>query len=404
MTGPDGPPGDPGADAARAAGAGAAAPAAADAEADAKAKATADAYALRSADVPRIAAPDLDWRPPAPRAYRPRIGVVGAGGIVPAHLDAYRAAGWEVAAICNRTLPKAQALAAAYCPGARVTDRLDDLLDDPAIDVLDVTLHPAQRLGVIEAAIRAGKHVLSQKPFVLDLADGERLADMADAAGVRLAVNQNGRWAPHMAWMRTAVQAGLVGEVVSVHAAVHWDHGWIAGTAFEAVPDLILYDFGIHWFDFLASVAGDRAETVFAIAAVARGQTAGVPLLAQAMVRLDGGQASLIFDGAVPVGPRDTTVIAGTKGTLQSEGPDLNLQNVTLTTARGRASPALEGQWFNDGFRGAMGALLSAIEDGREPPHGARGNLRSLAIAFAAIRSAREGREIPVGEVTRLAP
>ena len=362
----------------------------------------ADSYALRSAHVPDIDAPDLPWRPPAPRDWRPRIGIIGAGGIVSAHLDAYRTAGWEVAAICNRTRSKAEAAAEAYCPDASVTDDYTLLLSDPAIDVVDVTPHPADRLPILEAAIRAGKHVLSQKPYVLDLGDGERLADMADDAGVRLAVNQNGRWAPHMAWMRAAVAAGLVGRVVSVHTAVHWDHGWVAGTPFERMADLILYDFGIHWFDFLASVIGERAEAVYATSATAHGQGAKVPLLAQAMVRMDRGQASLAFDGAVPHGATDTTFIGGTQGSLRSEGPDLNAQSVTLTTAQGRARPALDGAWFNDGFRGAMGELLAAIEDGRAPSNGARANLRSLAIGFAAVESSRTGREVPVGSVRRL--
>jgi predicted dehydrogenase len=49
-----------------------------------------------------------------------------------------------------------------------------------------------------------------------------------------------------------------------------------------------------------------------------------------------------------------------------------------------------------------MGELLCAIEDDREPSHGARGNLRSLALVLAAIEAARTGREVQVGLVTRL--
>ena len=124
--------------------------------------------------------------------------------------------------------------------------------------------------------------------------------------------------------------------------------------------------------------------------------------MAQALVRMEGGQASLIFDGGAPHGTRDATYVAGTKGSLMSEGPDLGAQTVTLTTAAGRAQPALQGTWFNDGFRGAMGALLVAIEDGTEPQNGAAENLNSLALAFAAIHSRRTGREVGIGEATRL--
>ena len=126
------------------------------------------------------------------------------------------------------------------------------------------------------------------------------------------------------------------------------------------------------------------------------------PLLSQALIRLDGGQASLIFDGATSHGPRDTTCVAGTTGSLASDGPDPGRQSVTLTTAAGRAKPALQGTWFNDGFRGAMGALLVAIEDNTEPPDGAAENFKSLALAFAAISSSRTGREVAVGSIRHL--
>lgn len=360
----------------------------------------ADTYALKSGAVAQVAAPDLPYLPPMPRHYRPRIGLIGAGGIASAHLDAYRTPGWEVAAICNRTLSKAQALA-PMAPKARITDRVADILSDPAIDVVDLTPHPADRLPLIEAALKAGKHVLSQKPFVLDLTQGQRMVDLARERGLKLAINQNGRWAPHLSYMREAVRAGLVGQVQAVQVAIHWNHGWIAGTPFERIEDLILYDFGIHWFDFLASVFGP-AESVHAMSAKAQGQTAAVPLMAQVMVQGHGAMASLVFDGASAFGPRDTTHIAGTLGTLHSDGPDLGQQTVTLTTAAGEARPALHGTWFNDGFRGAMGALLVAIEDDSEPANGAAENLQSLALAFAAIRSRQTGRAVAVGEARRI--
>lgn len=362
----------------------------------------ADTYALKSHDLPRVEAPDLDYRPPMPATYRPKIGLIGAGGIAGAHLDAYRTAGWEVVAICNRTRARAQDRATEFFPNARVTDDPADIFRDPLIDVVDITPHPVDRLPLMTAALTAGKHVLSQKPFVLDLDDGERLADLADANGVKLAVNQNGRWAPHMAWMREAVRQGLIGDLVSVHAAIHWNHNWVAGTPFDRMQDLILCDFAIHWFDFLASVTGGRAKSVFASATPAVGQQARAPLMAQAQILLEGGQASLVFDGATPFGPRDATFIGGTRGSLQSEGPDLGRQGVTLTTAQGRAAPVLEGTWFNDGFRGAMGALLVAIETDREPANGARENLHSLALAFAAIQSRRSGKLTQVGAVRRI--
>jgi predicted dehydrogenase len=361
-----------------------------------------DTYALRSEALPQIAAPDLPYRPPMPKGYRPRIGMIGTGGISASHLDAYRTAGWEVAALWNRTRAKAEAKAAEYCPAARIEDDWQAMLADSEIDVIDVTLHPEHRAPIIEAALKAGKHVLSQKPFVTDLGVGEDLVKLAEDRGVHLAVNQNGRWAPHKAWMREAVRAGLIGDVISAHVSLHWNHGWTAGTPFDEIEDLVLYDFGVHWFDFIVSLTGHRARSVFATASHAQRQANKVPLLAQALVRLDGGQASLVFDGGAPHGPRDTSYVAGTAGSLVADGPDLGAQTVTLTTATGIARPALEGQWFNDGFRGTMGELLCAIEEARAPSNNARDNLFSLALAFAAVRSRITGQEVEVGAARRL--
>lgn len=355
-----------------------------------------DTYALRSRDLPEIDAPVLAYRPPMPKTYRPRIGMIGTGGISGSHLDAYRTAGWDVAALWNRTRSKAEEKAAAYFSSARIEDDWHAILADPGIDVVDITLHPEHRIPIIEAALKAGKHVLSQKPFVTDIDTGEDLVKLAEDKGVKLAVNQNGRWSPHMAWMREAVRTGLIGDVLSVHLSIHWNHGWTAGTPFDDMDDLVLYDFGIHWFDFLASLVGDRIESVYATASKAKGQANRSPLLAQALVRLSGGQASLVFDGAAPHGPRDTSYVAGETGSLISDGPDLGNQTVRLVTGEGIATPVLEGEWFNDGFRGAMGELLCAIEEGRPPLNSARDNLRSLALTFATVRSRMTGAEIQV--------
>lgn len=367
-----------------------------------------DAYALKSAAAPEIPAPDLSYQPPMPRAWRPRIALVGAGGISAAHLDAYRKADFDVAVICNRTLAKAEARRDEFFPAAEATDDIGRTLARDDIQVVDITPHPAERHAMVEAALRAGKHVLSQKPFVLDLGAGARLCDLADERGVVLAVNQNGRWAPHLSWMREAVRAGLIGEVQSCNISIHWDHSWIAGTAFEAIHDLILYDFAIHWFDFLtslipASAGTGRAGSVVATTARAGRQGVRPPMLAQALVAFDGGQAALQFDGAARFGAEDRTLITGSAGTLTSRGPDLGTQEVTLTTAAGRARPHLAGTWFNEGFRGTMGALLKAVEDGTQPLNAARGNLDALALTFAAIASARRGVPVVPGSVRSLA-
>src|SRR5262249_37684158 len=308
------------------------------------------------------------------------------------HLNEYRHAGFRVIALCDHTESKARAYQEKFYPGATVTDDYHDLLRRDEIEVVDIATHPEERVEIIEEALRAGKHVLSQKPFVIDLDVGERLTRLADARGVRLAVNQNGRWAPHFSFIREALRAGLIGRLMSAHFSAHWDHSGIRGTKFEEIESLVLYDFGVHWFDLAAPFfEGRDALRVSAFAPRASGQRAKPPMLAQAIIEFEDGQASIVFNANVERGQEDRTVVAGTEGTIISAGPSLSEQSVTIYAADGYAKPTLDGTWFLGGFHGAMAELLCAIEEKREPVNNARGNLRGLSLCFAAIASATEG-------------
>ena len=347
-----------------------------------------------------IAAPVLPYLPPRPQRYRPRIGVIGCGGIAEYHLRAYRALGLDVAVLCDRSAERAAQRRAEFYPAAELTTDYRDVLARPDVEVVDLSLHPQDRAPVIEAALRARKHVLSQKPFVLDLDLGERLVALAEAQGVVLAVNQNGRWAPHFSYLAAAVQSGVIGDVASIDCTLQWDHTWTTGTPFEQVHHLVLFDFGIHWFDLVARLMqGRKAQRVWASVTRARFQKMRPPILAQVTIDYDDAQVRLAFNGHVQLGQEDRTVVCGSRGTLRSYGPSLSEQTVELHTAAGRAPVPLEGTWFTNGFQGAMGELLCAIEEGRTPVHAARGNLESLALCFAALASAGRGQPVVPGEV-----
>ena len=344
----------------------------------------------------RIAAPELPYRPPVPRdAAALPIGLIGCGGITQSHLAAYRAAGFRVTALASRSRERAEARRAEFFPKAAIHADWRELLAREDVRVVDIATHAEVRPPIVEAALRAGKHVLSQKPFALDFATGERLVRLADDIGLRLAVNQNGRWAPHFAWIREAIVAGLIGEVSSVDFAVHWDHHWICGTPFDEMPHLLLADFAIHWFDLACCFLGERApKKVYAAAARSRSQRARPPFLAHACVEFAGAQATFVFNADSAYGHEDRTTVVGSLGTVRSIGPGLLDQRVTLHTEAGVATPDIAGNWFREGFIGTMAELLCAIEEQRDPRNSARGNLRSLALCFAAVESARRGSAI----------
>ncbi len=347
--------------------------------------------------------PQVEYLPQDPIDYSPGIGLIGCGDITKNHLRAYSRAGYRVLAFCDIDIERATERRDEFYPAADVCDDYLELLDRDDVEVVDIATHPPIRARIIEAALLAGKHVLSQKPFVIDLDVGKQLVDLARRQGRTLAVNQNGRWAPHFSYARAAIEAGLIGEVSGVHLSVHWDHSWVKGTEFEKIKHLILYDYAIHWFDIVnCFLRGRKARRIYASYAKTNSQTISPPLLGQALIEYDDAQVTLAFDANTPVGQQDRSFISGSRGSISSVGSGNKVQTLTITTEQATWTPRLEGCWFPDGFHGTMGELLVSIEQGRRCWIDAEDNLESLALCFAAVASAESHQPVVPGSVTIL--
>lgn len=336
----------------------------------------------------------LDFAPKPERDPQLGIAVVGTGGISGMHLTAYRAAGYRVLALCDHAEEKAIARRDEFFPKADVYTDLDEVLARDDIAVIDIATHVDVRPQLVRRSLAAGKHVLSQKPFVRDLAEGEELITAAEQSGRLLAVNQNGRWAPHFAFLLAAVRAGTIGRVSSADFAVHWPHDQVVehDPVFSTMPDLILYDFGIHWFDVVAQVfAGAEARSVTAVTGSVAGQVIGVPTVASVVIDFDQGQATLLFRGACHFAETGGYRIEGDAGVITHQGQSLGGTSATVTTAEGATTVDLDGTWWTHGMHGTMADLLAAIHDGERPSNAAATSLPGLRLCFAAIESSHTG-------------
>ncbi len=337
----------------------------------------------------------IDYKPHDPKGYRPGIGIIGCGNIVRNHLAAYKKANYRIVAMADINIDNLKDRA-RQVPGVKIFTDYNQLLKLPEVKVVDIATHPEERVQLVRDALNSGKHVLSQKPFVLDLKVGEELAKLAAKKKLLLAVNQNGRWNPPWNYAYQVIQAGMIGKVMSVHMCCHWDHNGIRrNPKFNKLQHIVLYDYGIHWFDILAVWMGNKqAKRVFASFSKAPNQKAAPPLLAQALIEYEGAQASLVFDGSQNAGGEDSFFIGGTKGSILCTGPDLNQHILEIRTKEGVYRPNLQGAWFPDGFHGTMGELLCAIKERRTPWNNARDNLKSLQLCFAACASADKGKAV----------
>ena len=343
---------------------------------------------------------EIDADIPAVDGSRHGIAVVGCGSIAGTHLTAYSRAGYEVRALCDVERENAERLRREYYPDAAVYTDHQRALRREDVTVVDVATAPGPRAAIVEDALRAGKHVLSQKPFVLDVATGERLVSLAESEGVLLAVNQNARWAPAFRHLLAACREGALGRVHGAYVQQIWDYNRIAD---EDVSHRLLAYYAIHWLDLVRTMfPGTEPSQVIARTTNTPTQEPTEPVTAGLLLEYDDAQAVLAFDGDAASGHASSTRVVGSDATATVEGPDLNSHRFVVHHPDGSISPELEGSWFPTGFHGAMAALLAAVERGDRPPHSGRDNLRTLELVFAAVESARTGDPVVPGSVRSL--
>ena len=337
--------------------------------------------------------------------YRPRIpadplrvGLIGAGAIArSAHIPAYAEWGIPLVAIASRTASAARGLAAEA--GIQTAhDTVADLLEDPRVDVVDIATGPEGRLDLIADALDAGKHVLAQKPLSSDPAEIPRIESLlasARARGLRVAVNQNARWAPAWRSATLLVRRGDIGQVVGVTHLHDKPLPPLAGTHFDEVAHMLLADYLVHWIDITRCwLEGSEVLSVTAQDSRVPGQPADArnPWHASVQLALSSGASAsirVVGDARSSAGGCPFW-IHGTEGTIRGSilrGTDFLEVERGAETAR----VPLEGQWFPDGFAGAMGELLTAIAEDREPENSAEHVLASVRLGFAAVESAEQG-------------
>jgi predicted dehydrogenase len=199
-----------------------------------------------------------------------RAGIVGAGFIAPVHVEALRRLGVQVTAVCGST-PNARAMADKWAiPEVFGDYNHQALCASPNVDVVHITSPNKVHVEQTLAALKAGKHVVCEKPLGMDTAETARVVHAAAKAKTVLAVNYNCRFFPAVLQMRASVQRGDLGRIIQVHG--HFFQDWLLketdynwrvlaseGGKLRAVGDI-----GTHWIDAASFILGARVESVFA--------------------------------------------------------------------------------------------------------------------------------------------
>ena len=198
-----------------------------------------------------------------------KVGVAGTGFIGPAHVEALRRLGIEVAGLSEIDVQRGQERAAALKIG-KVYSSYEAMLADPSIDVVHITTPNYLHYPQVKAALLAGKHVVCEKPLAMDSREGSELVTLAEQTGRVNAINFNLRFYPLSHQARAMLSSGELGDVYIVQGSYlqDWlllptDWNWRLepglGGDMRAVADI-----GSHWLDLVTFVTRLDVEAVCA--------------------------------------------------------------------------------------------------------------------------------------------
>ncbi|MPY66040.1 Gfo/Idh/MocA family oxidoreductase [Deinococcus sp. SDU3-2] len=318
-------------------------------------------------------------------------GLLGAARIARALIPAIRAAGGEVTMLGARKpdSERVQAFAREWGIG-RVGTYADVIASD--VGAVYNPLPNDAHLPWTLAALRAGKHALTEKPLTLNEGEAQTLADTADETGRVLLEAFAYRFQPHVARLREIVASGELGEVRAFRGAFGFpltnpdDFRWEAEMGGGA-----LYDVGCYPVSLARLLLGEPR----AVTAQARWTSGGVDLGLSGTMDFGGALASI--DCAFDWGPAATQrlTVVGTLGSLEMDGAFESHNGVPLTLrVRTGAGERTETFAPHNGYA-AMVAHFGRAAQGEEtplfPPQDAVRQARVLDALFAA---AREGRTV----------
>ena len=147
---------------------------------------------------------------------RLRVGVVGTGFGTALQIPGFQAyPRTEVVAVVSAQAERARAAAERFGIAHAYTD-YEAFLDQPDLDAVSITSPPHTHHAMTLAALRAGKHVLCEKPFALNQDEAEEMLAEAQRVGVTAMVDHEFRWTPPRAYAQRLLREGYLGDVRTV--------------------------------------------------------------------------------------------------------------------------------------------------------------------------------------------
>ena len=340
------------------------------------------------------------------------IGIIGCGKIaqvrhIPEYADHPQA---KLAGFFDLNQQRAQELAQKW--GGKAYASWEEMLADPAIDAVSVCVANNAHAQMTIAALKAGKHVLCEKPMATTLEDCEAMVAAARESGKFLMIGQNQRLTRAHQKARELVEQGVLGDIISFRTT--FGHGgpetwsvdpgkntWFFDKNKAAMGAMA--DLGIHKTDLIQYLTGQNVvETTAKVTTLdkrgADGQLIGVDDNAICIYRLSGGAIGTMTASWTFYGAEDnSTVLYGTKGILRIyDDPSYSMK---LISANGEKTLyELEAIQTNDNQTksGVIDCFMDCLVTNTPPIISGESVLTAMRAVFASLESSRTGQTVAI--------
>lgn len=355
-------------------------------------------------------------------AGKRRIGIIGIGFGDAVHVPAFRSEGWEVAAICSRHADKVRQAGVAAGIADVHTDPLE-LIHRDDLAAVAIATPPVAHHDLAVAALEAGKHVLCEKPFALDLKQAGRMQQVAAASGRTAMVAHEFRYAPQRGHIRQLLGEGYVGkfELCTIELFLDrfasreprpltWFGSRAAGGGLLGALGSHYIDGLRYWFGEVATVSG-RLDTLRpdlcdpATGRIVQAETDDT--FAFTLTFRNGGTATMIASFAFAPARGAKIVVMGDEGMLVADqtGPNPAEDGVVLGSRGGAVLAPLPtpSQYtpFSDArdhrlmaFRLLVREFNAGIERGVSPAPNFEDGVRCQEVLDAVCESSATGRTL----------
>lgn len=192
-----------------------------------------------------------------------KLGIIGYGGMGKWHAANAPRAGVRIAAVCDIRPDRVEE---ARTQGFTVYGGAGELLRDGNVNTVILTVPNHLDCEMALLAAKAGKHVITEKPAALSVAELDRMDEACKGAGVLFTAHQNRRWDKDMLTAKKCMEENLVGNVFTIESTLHSGNGYMhEWHLYKKYGGGMMYDWGVHLIDqILFMLPGAKIKSLFA--------------------------------------------------------------------------------------------------------------------------------------------